>query len=1229
MKQPQPWNIFSPVPNAASIAAGLKLIPSHWSLTPLADKSPTRKNWQSEPKIPHETIAELILHGERRISKKGNPYTAYYSGFGVRTGDYSDGLLAVDIDGASAEPLLEAILCDKIPHTVSWTSNKTGRKQLAIQIPEHYREPLQDFTRAVVTEYNGLRTLHDEDGKPIELLEFRYNRCQSALPPSRHPQTGQYNFSNTPADTLVIIASERLCQFLIQQNAKVLKKSQQEQEEAIRRTKELLQRRAQYQNSGVTNNIIDFYEFEILPRLTAEKIFCWNGHNFRSYGKTLKGAPPWRHSASGTSFHVWDTGDHWAWQDKATGEGGGAIQYRWKLKGGSGTPRGTDFVEIVKELAADVGLSLPEPQSLYQSGFEPDPQQYLEYLKQETLVEETIELEEAFIKAADKERQAELKELFVENDIQAKASHWIKNQLKKLKRLTNWQKSQQGQPSAPEKTPLPSRGWVIKYEPNKPLPTPSELAGIEPPKIVFSPGQRKEVRAKLIALGWQFSYDKSFTGAGKSHDAGLTEPDPDSIGKIWYWDSNHRNCSTATVASNYTDMVVRHDGLVAVPGRTNALGEPHLKYASTPDEKELAIEPSNCFQADTFIKLREKGYTIEPSGLNPLCQNCPFNRGDSDDGYNCAKNSGMGFGYRHQRAMVMEQHLIRANLSSAPEPAVISTRDASPKKPNTKHTYDYSHDTCFVEEASRTLKGIETITAIDKDLAQLWLEVEQGDETIYQALAEFRAYLFSALNGEIENFHPRYGASHWAFMDDAPTPPENIEYLIKRLKERILLKLEDIFVEPESVTGLGGKWRSLGNFARAHFKQEARHQTAEYIDNLPPNILIHALEIWASLKPGAIRVNRHRLTLTIGNQRPGEVLRAHKHVTLMDATADKVQLAAHLGVDPNSIIEMEQERPAINNLTVCNVTVEGMGSNTFSDTCKQRQVACLEALKEKYGEDLAVLGLKDNDYIEIDGHWFYDNRGTNAFVGKKAIAAFGKPMANVGALKDEYLTLHGTAEGFDDYYQSTILAEIEQLIGRQRPHLDPDNQYVIYIFNKGLELDYLADYGIQVKKLDAFNLAPEAGTETEILLWKLQQAYQYLIDHGEKIIQTKLAAIAEVTQGRLSQFAQKYGGWKGLKKILASLLESYRDANNWEPPSDDELALANDGLKPLLDGEPSKAVTFVADMRRILGLDITLRVLRCLSLPLQAKLLGLFLAHFPEEVLPGEVSTSGVNIEGT
>jgi hypothetical protein len=106
MLTPKEWKIFQATDNAKVIAESIRQIPSHWSLTPLQDKAPKRPDWQTEPFIPHEVIASLITKGEQVVSKRtGKPYRRYWSGYGLRTGEASGGLLAIDVDGATCSTL--------------------------------------------------------------------------------------------------------------------------------------------------------------------------------------------------------------------------------------------------------------------------------------------------------------------------------------------------------------------------------------------------------------------------------------------------------------------------------------------------------------------------------------------------------------------------------------------------------------------------------------------------------------------------------------------------------------------------------------------------------------------------------------------------------------------------------------------------------------------------------------------------------------------------------------------------------------------------------------------------------------------------------------------------------------------------------------------------------------------------------------------------------------------
>lgn len=118
-------------------------------------------------------------------------------------------------------------------------------------------------------------------------------------------------------------------------------------------------------SNGQGQSLTEFLEQEIYPRLTAEQLYNWGGHDWqedRSKDKK-RGCCPWHDSQSGTAFYTDYRDGVWLWRCASCEVGGDPVQYRWALKGGSGTPLGKDFVEVVAELANDAGVSMPKYRS--------------------------------------------------------------------------------------------------------------------------------------------------------------------------------------------------------------------------------------------------------------------------------------------------------------------------------------------------------------------------------------------------------------------------------------------------------------------------------------------------------------------------------------------------------------------------------------------------------------------------------------------------------------------------------------------------------------------------------------------------------------------------------------------------------------------------------------------------------------------------------------------------
>lgn len=155
------------------ILAELQTYPAEWKLTPVKDKRPYRREWQTEQPLSVDVIATELLSGKAR-------------GVGIRSGRVSGGILCIDFDGHSAlNKYLQLSGGVAPPLTIGWTSGKPGRWQLGFQVPPEQWD-------AIATK--KIQTGWDSNGKATEFLEIRWDGTQSVLPPSIHPETGCYHW---------------------------------------------------------------------------------------------------------------------------------------------------------------------------------------------------------------------------------------------------------------------------------------------------------------------------------------------------------------------------------------------------------------------------------------------------------------------------------------------------------------------------------------------------------------------------------------------------------------------------------------------------------------------------------------------------------------------------------------------------------------------------------------------------------------------------------------------------------------------------------------------------------------------------------------------------------------------------------------------------------------------------------------------------------------------------
>lgn len=732
---------------------------------------------------------------------------------------------------------------------------------------------------------------------------------------------------------------------------------------------------------------------------------------------------------------------------------------------------------------------------------------------------------------------------------------------------------------------------TIEYDPKIPLPSVNDYQGKNPPRIIFDINQRHEVINKLRDKGWLTILDRSFMGLGKSHDMGLFE---NYQGTYWYLDLNHRNPTVRTVEENCFDLTVRHNGLFKDETRHTPLGQPHLIWAG--EGAENPDIQSCCINAHLFNRLNQKGYLIddfqqeEDNKINKICANCPFHKWkvttpEGDKRAICASEVGDGYGFRYLRQIGLAHQRIRANINSLPGTS----------------EYNYSDDIAVVEEAGLAIDGTTSVTADIKDLATKILEIYS-----YPELADLLKPLFDVikafLNGEIKL--PYYGLNHEQIVSKLPLPPQNIEEIVQKVIS-ITPCFEDIFINPDRVPSQEKQWRNAAKTANKYFNKIAKEETVNNISKLPSNFLLDLLEIWGGLKLGALRITANRqLIITKRAFRHGEILNEMAQTILLDATGNKKYLAQKLNISENAIIEIEQKLPSLKNVTLVNCHVDGLKSSQYSAHCLDKLTALKQYL-EKLHPSIPVLGLKKySSQLDLQGWWFKDNRGSNAFKSMTAMAAFGTPKINLGVAEDRYLTMCGDLEGFEDYYNSLIEAEILQLIGRPRAHLYPDRQFIIYLVNsEDYDFSYLqSKYGINVINRHGFELCPEAGNLKQLSQYKFLNSIASLYRNGSKATYRTIAKSSGLSSDYIKSLSRELGGIKTFKKWVFDLLDTYR--SNTQINDIDRL-LDDAKIKQWLKIDSADAIAECLSIIHDCGWENFRQYLEYFSLDIQTNIWGL------------------------
>ena len=887
------------------------------------------------------------------------------------------------------------------------------------------------------------------------------------------------------------------------------------------------ERKAEFKKTGKSANLIDFLNFEVLPHFdhNPESLFNWTGHNFKAYGRTLKGQPPNRTSDSGTSFHVWHDGSHWAWQDKQTREGGGAIQYRYMLRGGIGTPKGKDFIDVVRELAADVGLELP----------------IFEYEK----VYSTPIAEVA-------------KKLKTSDDSATKNRENVNRFVDLIKKTA-------------ENLTAKPRGFAAKI-----APLIENISTNHDDVLMFKTGDRNRTYADLSKQGHRLIIDRSGTGKGKSHDAGLAttsffnEVGVETNGTV-FLSNDYLNPTTTTLEDNRTVVPPRHGGQVQTADVTPS-GKKHLKrWDGTKNTNPDIV--ANCPEEHpingAFTIARRKGIPIEamlttttdeignPKTVNKICARCPLL-------HTCE--------FKSDR----RDALVHSDLMMHPQ--------SQPNDPSF-----YEGKIAIVDEADKTLIPVEKVSATKAQILETahWLKEKFPDiSVIVDPILHAIATALDNLNGE--NYHgiekskllPMLG-----ILPDADTAiamadeiiglmlPDNFEEsdrvnldgileLPKKPSKQIytneIKQQIKLLNSPKSIFENEAQYQARFEVERDRINKKVMHQYDQdiakweddciakkksakatqkaanstlgwdgkskmmgVIENAPFNVVAPMLRAIAT--NGAFYLSRDndgpKFNIALPNIRQQEQMTSYHATIFQSATMTPNELRARLGLsDDYPIIEIAQEGTfdIIPNLKVVQVTGIGNTLRRLSEPQKIKLDALESYAFEKHG-DTAKIGYKSlKDLFYFGKH----DRGTNQFSGMPSMIAAGIPLQNLGDKLAEYQVLidpdaSANSDGFMVWYYQQAIAQMTQTNGRQRAAQYPNDQFVFYVATD-IPLPKILG-GAEVTQVDIGDLCPAMASLTsdrKKAIWNLAKE---TVNKGVKVTQQFVADALGMTQQAVSK----------------------------------------------------------------------------------------------------------------
>ena len=680
--------------------------------------------------------------------------------------------------------------------------------------------------------------------------------------------------------------------------------------------------------------------------------------------------------------------------------------------------------------------------------------------------------------------------------------------------------------------------------------------------------------------------DTSDTGAGKSYDAGRIDPADFGCAGTYYVTTDPRNPSTETLGkeNGWKTVQGRHGGLML-----NERGQTRI-WDGNP--KHHATTAANCARPKTIAALRSLGIS-QADEASTICTTCPYFGG-------CKSGNGP-YTYLYDRRNAIASPNRIAHPSAMPDPS----------------EYDYSNDLLTFEEASQALQNLNTISVRRFDIAK-FLDEAYADHRDLHAQIQPLLLELRALLGK-RKAPGRHGWTHWQIVEILkPLVPDDPDF---DAIAQITGPIDDI-LNPSKEHGV--ELADLPRYLRKRLLARDADSAARLEQEGIQQFVIPLLSILSGGR-GTLSIQGGRLQISQGDSYLATIARAAKCNILLDATGNRDELAALLGVEPDAIAQVEQRSKPVPNLNVTQIVGLGrMGVSRGGDQAR-RVNALIDELRSRHSNPGVIDFKRHARGKNNEGHWFVDSRGRNDFENCDALIFVGTPCPNLNALVAEfeaiykYVPTDETVEvarsmlatnapeskqyqlrgiesadpKFAEFVRQRILAEIRQGIGRIRANRRPGETLHVYIVS-----DYAIDLPLEVIRAEEITL--DAAKKSDRNLVGILKAAVEIRERGAKITSNALGKAIGRSEQAVRKIASKFGGMEAYGQALLSVVSAYKskvaagDQATWDWIANEYLPLfgAEGGDEGLLeevaieiethgwDGWQRIADSFSADVRK-------------------------------------------------